>query len=45
MPTLTALEYGEDFLYSGCIDLNQEVSKDIGQQELMEDETWVVVVG
>ena len=26
MPTLTALEYGEDFLYSGCIDLNQEVS-------------------
>jgi len=24
MPTLTSLEYGEDFLYNGCIDLNQE---------------------
>ena len=27
MPTLTALEYGEDFLYSGCIDLNTEVGE------------------
>ena len=25
MPTLTALEYGDDFLYNGCIDLNTEV--------------------
>lgn len=27
MPTLTAMEYGEDFLYNGCIDLNNEVSE------------------
>ena len=27
MPTLTASEYGEDFLHSGCIDLNKEVSQ------------------
>ena len=26
MPTLTATEYGEDFLYNGCIDLNTEGS-------------------
>ena len=26
MPTLTSMEYGEDFLYNGCIDLNKEVS-------------------
>ena len=25
MPTLTASEYGEDFLHNGCIDLNKEV--------------------
>ena len=27
MPTLTASEYGEDFLHNGCIDLNKEVSE------------------
>ena len=31
MPTLTALEYGEDFLYSGCIDLNTEVGEAASQ--------------
>ena len=24
MPTLTGAEYGEDFLYSGCLDLHTE---------------------
>ena len=32
MPTLTAMEYGEDFLYNGCIDLNKEVSETRGQR-------------
>ena len=27
MPTLTAMEFGEDFLYNGCIDLNNEVGE------------------